>query len=244
MTPSRLVSVAYAKAGSSDQYARMARVLACSARRHCPGWDVEVACVGPLRQTYAIDPAYAHNTAKLTRWTDAVVGATDGDRLALLDADTLVLRPLEDVWREPFDVAYTVRAPGRFPLNAGVLFVRVSDRSRGFMRDWQAENARMLRDRLYHQTWRRKYGGLNQAALGALLEAGQSSVVAALPCVEWNCEDSTWAAFDPDVTRIVHVKSLLRRAIFHGAVHRQTLRSLVHLWRESERAALSSEVSA
>jgi hypothetical protein len=241
----RLVAVAFAKAGSRDQYARMARVLADTARRHCPDWSIEIALTGPVRPTH-VDAAYAYNTAKLAHWADVVDAAADGDRLLLIDADTLVLRPLDDVWARPFDVAYTVRPPGRFPLNAGVVFVRASERARRFLRAWQAENARMLRERLYHQVWRRQYGGLNQAALGALLHAGgvPGCTLTQLPCAEWNCEDSTWAAYDRTVTRILHVKSLLRRALFLGAVHGPALRPLVHLWRESERAALSSsEVS-
>jgi hypothetical protein len=243
----RLVAVAFAAAHSRDQYARMARVLAASARRHCPDWSIDVAFRRAAVPPTHVDAAYAANTAKLAHWADVVVAAAEGDRLLLADADVLVLRPLDDVWARPFDVAYTVRpAGGRFPLNAGVVFVRVSDRSRQFVRAWQAENARMLRDRLHHQGWRRQFGGLNQAALGALLHAGGVSGCAleTLPCAEWNCEDSTWPAFDPAVTRILHVKSLLRRAIFRGAMHGPALRPLVHLWRESERAALLSEVSA
>ena len=151
----------------------------------------------------------------------------------------MILRPLNAVWDLPFDVAYTVR-PRLLPLNAGVVFVRVSDRVRAFMTAWRDENRRMLTDTQHHQVWRRRYGGINQAALGAVLESPRTDglAITPLPCSEWNCEDSTWRAYDPDVTRIVHLKSQLRIALFHGGSGGQEVRRLVTLWRALERAAL------
>jgi len=228
--------------GIDPQWARLARVLEYSAHQHCPGWDIDVRAITPAPchppARTAAHAAYVANTQKLDEWTRLVDQAPDGDRLALLDADTMVLRTLDAVWDQVFDVAYTVRTSSRFPINAGVIFVRVSDRTRAFMAAWRDENHRQLGDPARHQRWRRQYGGMNQAALGALLEqrGGPDVKFLRLPCVEWNAEESAWPAVDRARTRIVHLKSGLRRALFHGTSARSLL-ALVHIWRTFERAA-------
>lgn len=225
------------------QWPRLARVLEQSAREQCPDWDIDVRAITPdaARSVLGIR-AFEANTSKLEYWRHAVCTAADGDRIALLDADTMVVQPLTPVWTYAFDLAYTQRRhDGTLPLNAGVIFVRVSDRTRRFLTQWRDENRRMLRDRIYHAPWRRKYGGMNQAAFGRLLEqTGPDALdVLPLPCLEWNCEDSSWAAFDPRVTRIVHLKSALRLALFGlgASPLRLRCRSILTRWRALDRAA-------
>lgn len=245
-TTPRLVSC-YFGIGAGNQWPRLARVLEFSARRQCPAWEIDVHAIAPAPCASGLHtPSHDHNTQKLDYWVDVATRAADGDRLALLDADTMIVRPLDAVWDASFDLAYTLRARGcRLPLNAGVVFVRISDRSRAFLTAWRDENRRMLRDRLRHQAWRRTYGGMNQAALGCLLESGGASALTLRPlsCREWNCEDSCWSTFDPAVTRIVHVKSGLRRAIFlRGCVVDPAVRGLSQIWQQLEREARTTEV--
>ena len=231
---------------ASGQWARLARVLRFTAARHCREWAVHIDAIRPPAMRSAMNnDSHVTNTQKMQHWHELVAAAPDGARLLLVDADTMILRPLLDLWDQPFDFAYTTK-PSRFPFNSGVIAVRVSDAVRRFFATWLEENRRMLGDPVHHQVWRRKYGGINQAALGLLLERGDHRTLAVreLPCLEWNCDDSSWSAFDPNVTRIVHVKSALRAAIFFGhAVALPTLR-LVKLWRALEQAALSSDPAA
>jgi hypothetical protein len=237
----RLISCYFAGAG--DQWPRLARVLEFSARQRCPEWQVKVQEIVPKSCSMApLTSAYAANTQKLDFWARAITEARDGDCIALLDTDTMIVGSLDPIWEQPFDLGYTTRAKGfPFPINAGVVFVRVNARSRAFLRQWAEENRRMLTDHQRHQVWRKRYGGINQAALGFLLEQGDRSGVqlATLPCREWNCEDASWQDFDPALTRIVHVKSGLRRAIFHGSPL-ATLTRLTRIWRGLERAALTA----
>jgi hypothetical protein len=158
------------------------------------------------------------NTQKLDLWCRTITEAPVGDRICLIDSDTFLVNGLDGVWDLDFDFAYTVR-DYIIPINAGVLFVRVTPQTKAFMRRWRRENAAMYADVSYHMQWKEKYGGMTQASLGRILEDGNHGLnLLTLPCAEWNCEDSVWGTFDPASTRVVHVKSGLRRLIFQGDV--------------------------
>jgi len=237
-----LASVYFGSGAAGDHFRRMARALEYSALRHAPAWRVEVRQVPPpsgvYRSTLGV-PAHEHNSAKLDHWRDRITAAADGDRVLLIDVDTMITGPLDPVWDLPFDLAYTSAAE-RLPLNAGVVFVRVSPSTRGFLEQWAAVNRSFLGDAAALRPWRARYAGINQAALGFMLErAGHGCQVARLDGAIWNCEDSTWRRFDPATTRIVHLKSDLRRAIFRGLA-RPALSTLVAAWRELEAAAIEA----
>ncbi len=230
------------------RWRRLARVLEWSARQHCPDWQVRVTAIAEqLPPTRHGVRSHQTNTLKLDHWASVVEASADGDELLLIDADTLVRRPLDAVWGVPFDLAYTVRPETeRFPFNGGVLFARSSPGVRHVFHAWAEQNRRMLRDRVHHLTYAQRYGGINQAAFGCLLERGDLAglQVVTLPCLEWNCEDSTWAAFDPAVTRILHIKSGLRHACWSILRPKPEIRPLVDLWRgadgEAKRAMLGA----
>jgi hypothetical protein len=218
-------------------FGRLARVLEFTSALHCPTWQRTIERITPVKLTRSPSASDSHltNTQKLEAWYRAVLAAPDGACLLLLDADAFITRPLDDVWERDFDVAYTVK-PAKFPHNAGVVFVRSSPQSRAFVELWRNENLRMFRDGAHHQHWRRKYGGINQASLGSVLESSVAAKVQILrlPCAEWNCEDSSWDHFDPEVTRIVHVKSALRRAVFRIGATPARLRPLMKAWHKLE----------
>lgn len=224
--------------GGSLEWERLARVLEFSARRHCVGWDISIQRIPATVRPVGSSTVKFNNTHKLDWWVGQVDAAADGDCVLLIDTDTMILGPLEDAWSEDFDFGYTVKE-GRFPFNAGVIFLRVSWHTRQFMRVWREENRRMFTRRDYHQPWFRKYGGMNQSALGKLLtEDAPNSVgvhVARLPCEVWNCENETWAAFDPATTRIVHLKDGLRLAALgagdpYSMVKRSIHEAHAHFW--------------
>lgn len=243
MTP--LLFSCYFDAAPNGMFGRLARVLRATAAEQCPQWDRRVqlfdAPVAPRRKY--VDDAHLYNTEKLNLWTMAVDAAAVDTPILLIDADTAIVRPLDDVWRRPFDVALTVRDKScRLPLNAGVVFLRANATTRAFMHAWRDANAHMMTDGEFLRPWRKKYGGLNQAALGYVLEKtaiGRATSIERLACQEWNCEDSSWTAFDGR-TRIVHVKSSLRMAIFHYSPAWRDLKPLMRLWIELERQAVQS----
>lgn len=243
MTSPRIV-VRYFGPGQGRMWERLVSILRFSAERHCHEWTLDLASTEP-REPDLYSPrgvqGYVWNTHKLDLWCDVVQQATDGDRLLLLDADTVILRPLDPIWEQPFDLAYTVKPEScTLPHNGGVLFVRVSDVVREFMELWKAKNRLFLDNPLEFDVWR-AFGGLNQAALGAVLRQKQHRVsIRKLPCLEWNCEDEHWSEFDPKVTRILHIKSHLQRAIFKMVKPEPEARALVKLWRELESQSMGN----
>lgn len=205
----------------TGQWSRLAAVLRATAAAHCATWNINVRHIQPKRhRSAALRPSNVANTQKLEEWCRLVAEAPDGQPLLLIDADTVILRPLDDLWAKPFDLAYTVKPGARFPFNGGVLPVRVSPAVRAFFQTWWTENLRMLRDTAYHGPFRKRYGGLNQAAFGALLERGGCTdlQLLTLPCQEWNCEDATWRYFEPATTRILHIKDGLEQANLRKAI--------------------------
>ena len=236
--------------GADDSvYARMARVLEYTARQHCPDWrvNVERVTVETMRKHRQAVESHRFNTQKMVTWARVVGEARDGECIALLDADTFIARPLDPIWDQDFDLAYTAKQ-SRFPFNSGVVFVRVNDKTRRFFSEWEAVNRKMLVSGEHHMRWRAKYGGINQAALGQMLETGlaQRMDILPVPCVEWNCEDSAWVNFDPDMTRIVHVKSKLRMAVFEtkGRVFGPHIAGLAEMWHELEGEAEGGRIKA
>ena len=241
------------KAWPWQWYERHARVLEHSARVNSPGWDVVVRRIGPSTVRPAAlgggnTSSYAYNTHKLEEWRRIVHAAQDGDRLLLIDADTMILSPLDPVWQLDFDVAYTTkREHTRLPLNAGVIFLRITPKSRAFIDAWWRWNLKLLGDAGLHAHYRRTYAGMNQAALGALLENGGPKIAQLfeLPCTEWNCESATWRLFDPArPPRIVHVKGAMRRGLMgedsrHLATEARG--KLAAIWWGFERDALKAK---
>ena len=238
--PPQLCAVHFGSGGAGDQYGRLARVLEHTAGVHCPDWTITVERsdrVAPYASHLGVH-SHVTNSQKLEWWREIVAAAEDGDRLLLIDADMMITRELEEIWDLPFDLAYTMRETGRLPLNGGVVFLRVSPATRRFVDRWLEVNLKFLGDSVAHRPWRVKYAGINQASFGYLLERERHGLeLRRITCREWNCENTTWATFDPAVTRIVHLKSGLRRALFGAPDVRREHHRLIALWHELEAAA-------
>jgi hypothetical protein len=230
----RLFACYFEPDGDAGPFARMARVLRWSALEQLPAWEVTVEQIG--RPKYQGLPQHTTNSAKLDRWVEVACGAPDGAELLLIDADTFIARPLDDVWAQPFDIAFTVRRGFMFPFNLGVMFFRVSPAVRAFFELWRETNLALLGNR--EKPWRQTFGGINQAAFGRMQELGLLAGLRLLEleCREWNCEESAWASYDPAVTRVVHLKSALRRSLFYLQAAPPTLHPLIGRWRALERS--------
>ena len=238
--PPVLAAAYFGSGGAGDQYGRLARVLEYTASVHCPEWTIRVERLAPPSYNSSLGVhSHVTNSQKLEWWRRVVVDAEDGDRVLLIDADMMITRPLDDVWATPFDLAYTIRTEGRLPLNGGVVFVRVSPATRRFVDRWFAINQLFLGDANAHRPWRVKYAGINQAAFGYMLERERDPALALarLTCHEWNAENTAWAKFDPNVTRIVHLKSGLRRALFGVPSQKREHARLIAIWHGLEAQA-------
>lgn len=241
MTPPVLAAPYFGAGQLGERYRRMADVLRYTAERHCPAWTIRVDQISPPPYVSTMGNAsHAYNTQKLEWWCEVVRRAADGDRVLLMDADMIVVRPLDPIWEQPFDLAYTKRHTGTLPLNGGVVFLRVSPLVRQCLTTWWQINCRFLADAQAHRPWRAKYAGINQASFGYLLEHEMLTDFAALDvrtltCREWNCENTEWAGYDPAFTRILHFKSGLRRALF-GEQPNPKFRPLCDQWHALEKS--------
>lgn len=227
-------------------YARMARVLAHTAARHCPGWDLQIEDVTlfPNGEKTA-DERVRGNSEKLRRWVAAVDEAPDGTPIVLIDADVMILRPFGDLWDRPFDVAYTIRDPKRtpLPLNAGIVFVRATPAARRFLHAWFDATQPIRQSAKLFAIARKQYGAADQAGLAQILRdrtITEGVHLLPLPCREWNCEDSEWGRFDPFTTRLVHIKGGLRNVIFGQPVspkRKVQVTPLAAIWRTLDQEA-------
>jgi len=156
------------------------------------------------------------NTVKLRVWQQIVEQAT-GPTI-ITDADMLMLNgDLASAFYEPFDVGFTWRSRpegAKLPINGGVFFFRPSEQTTAFMRQWVEVNERMYVDKPFHLTWKKKYQGINQSALGYMLETGgHGCKIARMPCATWNALDEDWPRVQhPGEARFLHIKGILRKA--------------------------------
>lgn len=196
-----------------EAFSRMAESLKRSVALHCPDAEfVEIVTDQPDEKPGMLRH-YTDNHAKLLEWRDAVYAGSDGERLVLMDADTLVLGDLAFAFDETFDIGWTWR-PGRLPVNSGVVYVRVNDRSRAFMDAWVERDSKLMEHRALAAHGRSKYGGANQAAFMWLITHGGGQDIALchpLMCKHWNSVDQTWCDFNEE-TRVLHIKGRLRDA--------------------------------
>lgn len=267
MTPPRLEACYFGEGAHGEMYVRLARVLEHTARKHCRGWDVNIEflpklaqkCANPtcdhsamleiegraLCDTHASamgNPSHSWNTRKLNWWCERAKAAPDGARVLLIDGDMMIRRPIDEVWKQSFDLAYTFRQRTRLPLNGGVLFLRVSPQVRAFLDVWRETNLRFLKNSPEHRNWRLRFAGINQASFGYMLEKypeREKLTIAKLPCSIWNlCE---WERFMVDPAKIIHVKSGLRRACFQrGRARPGThVAQIIHLWHKEEKEAIA-----
>lgn len=222
-----------------DDFSRLARALRNSLVVHAPcDWIIDVPDMEPEPVT-AADEKIAGNVRQFKRWGAAVKHHNDGDRLLLLDTDMYARRDIGGIFDaagDP-DLFYTTR-PGAAewkPLSTGVLGVLVSDRTRAFFQRMEARIYELLAGQ--HAAARIKYGGIQQPALGTLLEEGAAKgmTVTALPCSEWNASAPENYGQGQDA-RLVHVHgSVPRRAVLGQSDYAETrYADLVKEWRRLE----------
>lgn len=215
------------------RFRAMAHALRVSIREHTPGANMLIEQIESPR----ILNTYHSNTVKLAQWVRITDGAPEGAKLVLIDGDCLARESLAPAFDSDFDIAVTAKEAKRLRVNAGVVFLRISDRTRAFMRQWLAVNNAMLADRALHQPNEIKYGGINQAALGLIRERPlpDGMTLIELPAARWNaCHDPLWSQWPQ--AAVIHYKSALRRALWQGLAPPQ-YRALVDLHRDYQRKA-------
>jgi hypothetical protein len=208
----------------SKKYDKLARVFEHSAKKNCPQAAVEMlrikAPAHGAEGLKGVKRCFTSNTVKLRLWLDKIKETTED--VIFMDCDMLVLHDLGIAFSEPFDIGLTKRNNPAIPYNGGVVFVRNTPAAIKFLERWTIINDAMFNctdqngvpDRgVFHTRWRNKYAGMNQAALGYILEKEtHEAKLKNFPCAIWNICREDWPRID-NKSMVIHVKSNLRTAV-------------------------------
>ncbi len=172
---------------------------------------------------------FNYNTVKLKKWVEFL--ESTNDNVILVDCDMIALRSAEYAFKYNFDIAYTERTRiKRIPNNGGIIFVRPNERSRNFFREMLRINIKMLHSEKFHQQWRSKYAGMNQAAFGYMLERYKGEIkLHKFKTIEFNAVDCDWPNVDGK-TVFIHCKSKLRKIILKENNGRPEYNKVANLW--------------
>ncbi len=232
----KICSVVFNYQGT-NAYDRLARVLEYTAGKFCPSARFELVRI-PAPMKFVNKRCFASNTVKLAEWL-RIMNETDDD-VVFMDCDTAILRDISPAFVGDFDIGYTTRTRG-IPFNCGVVFVRNTPAAKQFVSEWRVVNDKMYANAKLHNPYRHKYAGINQAAFGYLLEHGAAgAALRKFPCHEWNACKEDWPTID-GTTRVLHVKSDLRRMIVGGVRTELCGKNIraVRVWRDLEQQALA-----
>ena len=171
------------------------------------------------RSNYAVNT----NNTKLQLWHKAFTEDT-----IFLDCDLMFRTDISDGFKYVRDVGYTVRTNSEFPFNGGVVFARYTDYSKKFMEEWLRINNEMYNNPKFHEPYRRKYAGMNQAAFGYMLEQG------------WQADKvpevyNMTHAKGQKQAKVMHIKSGIRRACLNNRNKRKGMRDVVLEWQAWEK---------
>lgn len=197
-------------------YKMLLEVFRKSVMKHMPG--VDFISIEPDPPPYEKDrvPGYLDNTFKLKLWIDFFLRTKDN--IIFADCDMLAIRNGEHAFDIDFDVAYTaVRQPYKARLNGGIIMTKPTEAAYRFLNELQEINNIMFADKNIHDEWRieRKYAGMNQAAMGCVLDTGiNGAKVHKYMTQEWNAVDRDLRYINEN-TVFVHIKSALRRHLIN-----------------------------
>ena len=245
----RLVTISfnYPPRVKRPDYLHLLDVFEASVRHHMPSCEFRALRIDPPDQRGVKKFAFLSNTYKLKFWAEQMREArADGVNVALADCDMLCTGNVEPVYEKDFDVAYTVRNDGtNIPMNGGMVFAKPTDAAVAFFEAWAEADARMYRDhiendgRQFHDKWRFKYKGMNQASFGYLCETreGIGGVhLLDLPTRIYNAVDKDWHRISSE-TVFLHIKSKLRKCVLNGELPFGTYRPAMLLWYEARARA-------
>ena len=217
--------------GESKKYKELHDVFLYSLEKNCPDaqWISNLLDEPPLNGQVK---GFITNTVKLMKWVEELKMCEFGDNVIFMDCDMLVLGDLKPAFKKNFDVAYTFRTQCKFPVNGGIIFVKVNEKSIVFFERFLEVNNEMLADKEFHQYYRNIYAGMNQAAFGYMLE--EESKIAnlkPLPCKTWNVCDHYTEALQ-NGARVLHIKGKLRQNIFASQIQNDDLTGATEIWRQ------------
>lgn len=105
---------------------------------------------------------------KLRYWQKFLSTVDEGEVVAFLDVDTLIMHDLSTAMPDDADVVYTWKLE-RFPLNTGVMLVRANSGTLSFMQEFTGVTESIIADNVKLKNACNKYGAADQFALAQIL---------------------------------------------------------------------------
>jgi alpha-N-acetylglucosamine transferase len=186
-----------------NEYIRFKKALVNSIRENMPKSEIVDIELPALR----ISDLQRANYIKLKEWTKHIKGNT-----VLIDADTILLGDISEVFDMPHDLIYTKRLSNpKISLNSGVVFVKESGIP--IIKKWAEIDDKLYRNRSLLRMWQRKYFGFNQASFGYMLDTYPDLNIGHVCTSLYNsCDPHDWIN-NYGLAKIVHVKSSLRNSL-------------------------------
>lgn len=199
---------------SRNKYTRLRDVLVGSMSENMPDATLTVLELPRVGEKEGVHQGFVNNHYKLRAQLDYV--GTITHPTILIDIDTMVLKPLESAFESEFDVGVTKRNHKRLPLNGGVIFLHPTEGAQKWLHDMRSADERLEAGDPEICAFMERYGGVNQSAMGYLLETHSVEDVRYkwFDGRIWNaCDRADWKAVSKK-TRVIHIKSQLRDGFF------------------------------
>ncbi|MFP4365534.1 MAG: glycosyltransferase family 2 protein [Bacteroidales bacterium] len=146
--------------------------------------------------------------------------------VVLMDTDTIVLKDIDEVFKQDFDIAVTARDNDLHWLNAGVVFVKPTDKAYDILDLWTEEIS-------HSRNYKKKTGhvGFAQPVFAWLYTNNKfRGKVIKVPCSKYNCVQP-WD--DYCSASVIHVKSGLRRSLMGAPGHEKQLEIIKPYYKKS-----------
>lgn len=157
------------------------------------------------------------NTEKLKVWVR--YAETMDTNTIFTDCDMLMTNPVDDIFKKDFDIAYTIRSNEEGKehpkINGGVIFAKPTEQSRQYFRTLLDVNMKMYENEKLHEKWRTLYPGMNQSAMGYIIEKNIfDGKLMKLITKKYNAVDCDWSNMDGSEI-FVHYKSKLKNLVLN-----------------------------
>lgn len=193
------------------QYEILLHVFNNSAKEKMPDSKIEIINFKPPCDKYGKGKELDHNWDTYYAFMAKISRAIEiQDNVLMTDSDLIFLKSVDDIWKRDFDIAITIR-DHRCKYNTGLCAIKPTIEAKYFLKRWK-ENTREVAEK---QNWNKIYEwwGIDQYALHLTIQEKIKIKLMELPCHIWNSTQNDWKNITND-TRVVHIKSGLRRIVF------------------------------
>lgn len=194
--------------GEDDLFQKMGDVLKFSAQKNSPNTPFILHRFENFKQEWTSVQVMntsendKKNTLKTKYHNDIVQETENGEFICLMDLDMAILGDLSEAEGD-YDLGVTVRKQ-KTRINSGVIFVRVSDKTKQWYQRWYNTVNMLLADPNLLRKKKKIYSAINQSGLGVLLENPHDVVVKEFEGAIWNCTPVDYRTCGPQ-TKVIHL---------------------------------------